>query len=324
MAHGLEPQNLSPMRFSSTDLGGSPPAGGDPSGGRPVSPPPRRFDPIMGKTLLVFLVFSVGLPVLLLTILHHWISLRIGQLAIHTTLPIESIQAVSVLVATYAAARFARRPMGDYGIPPRQAFGARFWEGALWGFAMLSLVVAIQYLLGEFRITGVALSGASVLKYAAAWGLVFLCVGIYEEGFFRGFFLFALSRRLAFWRAAVVLSIAFAAAHLSNPGENAFGILQVFVIGIVFCLTIRRTGSLWFAIGLHAAWDWAQTFFYGTPDSGLIGVGHYFNSAASGARWLSGGSAGPEGSVLALAIIVLSAALVHWRFPRALYPDRPV
>ena len=85
-----------------------------------------------------------------------------------------------------------------------------------------------------------------------------------------------------------------------------------------------RSGSLWFAIGLHAAWDWAQTFFYGTPDSGLLGVGHYLNSTSSGPRWLSGGSAGPEGSALALAVILLAAGLIHLRFPDAKYPNRPV
>ena len=129
---------------------------------------------------------------------------------------------------------------------------------------------------------------------------------------------------MGFWYSALILSGAFAAAHLGNSGENIFGILQVFVIGMVFCLTIRRTGSLWFAIGLHAAWDWAQTFFYGTPDSGLLGVGHYLNSTSSGPRWLSGGSAGPEGSALALAVILLAAGLIHLRFPDAKYPNRPV
>lgn len=292
----------------------------------PAAPPQhRRFDAQMLKLVALYVVICVGLPVLLIATLHRWISPNITGLAIHKILPIESIQAFSVLFATYVVARVARRPMDDYGIPPRRAFGARFWEGILWGFAMLSAVVLLLHFLGNFRFTGIALhQTAAALKYAFLWWVVFLMVGIYEECFFRGFFLFAIARRLTFWPAALILSCMFAAAHLGNRGENVFGILQVFVIGMVFCLTIRRTGSLWFAIGLHASWDWAQTFFYGTPDSGLIGVGHYFNSTSSGPNWLSGGSAGPEGSVLAFLVILLAAALIHLRFPKAAYPDRPV
>jgi len=111
--------------------------------------------------------------------------------------------------------------------------------------------------------------------------------------------------------------------NLGNPNENVIGILQVVVIGLLFCLMIRRTGTLWFALGFHAAWDWAETFFYGTPDSGLLGVGRYLNTSVQGPKWLTGGSAGPEGSVIAFLVLLLCALLVHLRFPNAVYPDRP-
>lgn len=129
---------------------------------------------------------------------------------------------------------------------------------------------------------------------------------------------------MRFWRAALLISVVFGAAHLGNPGENVLGILQVVVTGLLFCLTIRRTGNLWFAVGFHAAWDWAETFFYGTPDSGLVGVGRFLNTSVRGPDWLSGGSAGPEGSVVALLVLLLFALLIHLRFPKAIYPDRPV
>jgi membrane protease YdiL (CAAX protease family) len=100
--------------------------------------------------------------------------------------------------------------------------------------------------------------------------------------------------------------------------------VQVVATGLLFCLMIRRTGNLWFAIGFHAAWDWAETFFYGTPDSGLLGVGRFLNSSVHGPNWLTGGSAGPEGSVFAILILLLCALLINCRFPTARYPDRPV
>jgi membrane protease YdiL (CAAX protease family) len=70
----------------------------------------------------------------------------------------------------------------------------------------------------------------------------------------------------SFWTSAVLFSIVFAAVHLSNPGENKFGIAMVFIGGLIMCFTLWRTGNLWFAIGNHAAWDWGQTFMFGTPN----------------------------------------------------------
>jgi hypothetical protein len=128
---------------------------------------------------------------------------------------------------------------------------------------------------------------------------------------------------MRFWPAALFISVVFGAAHLENPGENALGIVQVVATGLLFCLMIRRTGNLWFAIGFHAAWDWAETFFYGTPDSGLLAVGRFLNSSVHGPNWLTGGSAGPEGSVFAILILFFCALLIHFRFPKVMYPDRP-
>jgi membrane protease YdiL (CAAX protease family) len=176
-----------------------------------------------------------------------------------------------------------KRSLADYGIPPGQAFGKRFWEGAVWGFAMLSAILLAQWGSGHFQIDSVGLAGGAVLRWGLAWGVTFLAVSLHEELAFRGYWLFTMSRRIRFWPAALFLSAVFGAAHLGNHGENVLGILQVVVTGLLFCLMIRRTGNLWFAIGFHAAWDWAETFFYGTPDSGLLGVGRFLNTSVRGA-----------------------------------------
>ena len=189
---------------------------------------------------------------------------------------------------------------------------------------MLSAILLPLNVSGHFHIDSMALTGSSGLRWALAWGATFLAVSLSEELTFRGYLLFTMSRRLRFWPAALFMSVAFGVAHLGNHGENWLGILQVVATGLLFCLMIRRTGNLWFAIGFHAAWDWAETFFYGTPDSGLLGVGRFLNSSVQGPNWLTGGSAGPEGSILAFLILLVCAALIHFRFPNALYPDRPV
>jgi membrane protease YdiL (CAAX protease family) len=243
--------------------------------------------------------------------------------SVKSELAVKSLTAFFAVLATWTVSRMERRPLADYGIPPRQAFGKRFWEGCVWGFAMLSLILLIIRALGHFQIDSVALTGGAIFRYALGWGLAFLAVAITEEFTFRGYLLFILSKRMRFWPAALFTSAAFGAAHLGNPGENLLGILQVVVTGLLFCLMIRRTGTLWFAVGYHAAWDWAETFFYGTPDSGLLGAGRFLNSSSHGPNWLTGGSAGPEGSLFAFLVLLLCALLIHFRFPNAIYPDRP-
>jgi uncharacterized protein len=268
------------------------------------------------------IAFVLPLPFIL--VLHHALSRSGSAITVQSELPIKAITAFFVLLATWVVSRKEKRPLDDYGAPPRQAFRGRFWEGCVWGFAMLSAILLVLRVSGHFQIDSVALTGGAVFRYALGWAAVFLAVSLGEEFGFRGYLLFIVSRRRSFWPAAVFLSVAFGAAHLANHGENVLGILQVVETGLLFCLTIRRTGNLWFAVGFHAAWDWAETFFYGTPDSGLLGLGRYLNTSVQGPDWLTGGTAGPEGSVIALVVLLLCALLIHLRFPNAIYPDRPV
>ena len=122
--------------------------------------------------------------------------------------------------------------------------------------------------------------------------------------------------RSAFWQAAWVTSTVFGLYHTMNNGENWVGVFAAAAIGFVFCLSVRLTGSVWWAIGFHAAWDWSETFFYGTADSGLQGQGHLLSSSPAGNPLWSGGADGPEGSLLVLGVIlllILLLILVHGR-----------
>jgi membrane protease YdiL (CAAX protease family) len=301
-----------------------------PPAGDPPAITPRRPNPLPAWSrkdrnhLLIWAGITFG-P--LAAILLAWRFL-LGQgepaFSVRSELPIKALAAFCVLLATWIVSRMEQRPLADYGIPPRQAFGWKFWEGSVWGFAMLSTILLVLWVSGHFRIDSVALAGVAIFRWAFGWAITFLAVSWNEEFVFRGYWLFTMARRMRFWRAALLLSIVFGAAHLGNHGENVLGILQVIATGLLFCFMIRRTGTLWFAVGFHAAWDWAETFFYGTPDSGRLGVGRFLNTSVRGPSWLTGGSAGPEGSVFALVILLFCALLIHFRFPKAIYPDRPV
>jgi membrane protease YdiL (CAAX protease family) len=271
--------------------------------------------------LLVWLGVSMGLAALILIPLGKLFPSLQGTLEVLPTFVREIVQCFTVVIASIVVARREGVTLATYGLPARDAFKFKFWEGIVWGFVMLSALIGMLVVLKALRIDSIALAGVYVWKYAFAWGAAFIALGVFEEFFFRGFLLFRIATRMnSFWSAAFVMAISFACAHLGNHGENVLGIVQVFVFALFASFALERTGSLWFPIGYHAAWDWAQTYFWGTPDSGLVSVGHYFTTIPAGPAWLSGGTGGPEGSVLCIVVLALSALVVHLRFPRPQFP----
>jgi membrane protease YdiL (CAAX protease family) len=113
-----------------------------------------------------------------------------------------------------------------------------------------------------------------------------------------------------FWEAAWVTSTFFGFAHTGNNGENWIGIFTAGFVGFVFCVSLWLTGSAWWAIGCHAAWDWAETYLYGTADSGFVAKGHFLSTSPAGNPLWSGGADGPEGSLMVLPVIVLVLAFL--------------
>ena len=102
--------------------------------------------------------------------------------------------------------------------------------------------------------------------------------------------------------------------RVANDGETALGIAGVFAAGMLLCLLVRLSGALWLGIGFHTAWDWAQSYLYGVPDSGTMIEGHLLISHAMGDTRFSGGTVGPEGSVFAMPVLVAGLVVLSWAY----------
>jgi len=228
--------------------------------------------------------------------------------------------AIIAVAPALLLSRIEGRPFGCYGLPPGKAFGKLFWLGALWGMTSLTLLLLALRAAHAFYFGTLALHGGRALKFAVFWAGFFLIVAFYEEFFTRGYTQLTLTETVGFWPAAILLSLGFGALHLENPGESWVGILGAMVIGFFFCLTLRRTGSLWFAVGFHAAWDWGESYFYSVPDSGGMAPGHLMHSSLQGPGWLSGGSVGPEGSVFLFVLLLLLWLVFDRVYPEVKYP----
>lgn len=212
---------------------------------------------------------------------------------------------LAALVPALILGKFEGRSLGIYGLPKLGLFGRRFWEGMLWGIVSISVLMAAMHGASVFDYGRIVLHGRYLIKWGVFWGLFFLLVGFFEEFTFRGYTLFTLTSGMGFWPAALILSFLFGAIHMGNPGEEWAGGIAAALIGLWLALTVRRTGTLWLAIGFHLSFDWGETFLYSVPNSGTVMPGHLLSSHFHGPRWLTGGSVGPEGSVLVFALIAL-------------------
>ena len=231
------------------------------------------------KVFLFFLVFALASAAMLpLMKLHAKVNPK-APMPVDVALLNEFLGVVAVVFATWFMARWIdRKPWAYFGMPLRNALRSSFWIGSVIGLAALALQLEIMHLCGWFDFGTQQLHGGAIVKYGALWAVMFFLVGVTEEGILRGYVqrvttdgLSMLSNGWSFWVSAILFSIMFGAAHLGNPGENKFGIVMVFIDGMAMCFSLWRTGDLWFAIGNHAAWDWGQTFLFGTPNSGTHG-----------------------------------------------------
>jgi membrane protease YdiL (CAAX protease family) len=252
------------------------------------------------------------------------------QITPRITVALDAAAVLSVAAATAVMAAIESRSLADYGLGTSRLL-RNFAQGLAWGVATLSLLVGLLHSGGLLAFDGRHLFGWQILRYSLSWAAAFLLVALAEEIFLRAYLQATLTRlltgafrnvspsdqapRLAFWTAAALLSIAFGASHFWNTGESPIGLLSAAAIGLVFCFSLWRTGSLWWAIGFHAAWDWMQSFFYGVADSGLIAQGHLFATHPQGPAYLSGGLTGPEGSILVFPITAVIAFIVAKTLP---------
>lgn len=223
----------------------------------------------------------------------------------------EGSLAILILAATFVMARIEHRSPWSYGLAGTSPM-RNFAIGLLGGMTFFSLVMGIMVLGNNLVFDGWALHGFAMLGYGLFWAFYCFMVALFEETLFRGYLQHTLARGIGFWPAALFCSVAFGLVHLLNSGEDLPGILVVILGGIFFSLCLKLTGSLWWGIGFHTTLDWAESFFYGTVSSGnAVIVGHLLSFHPTGNALFSGGSAGPEGSIIfagLVAVIILSTA----------------
>jgi uncharacterized protein len=266
-------------------------------------------------------------------------AVKTSEDSIKSSIINEAVVFLVVLLVTWIMSRIERRPNSTYGLGGTRKL-ANFCAGLVWGVVCLSLLVLVLWKKGFLVIDHRLLFGSDIPRYGALWLIGFLMVGLLEEYLTRGYLQYTLARGLAglyewitktlpnktrqseafgFWTSAILFSILFGLGHSKNPGESPIGLLSAGLAGLVFCISLWRTGSLWWAIGFHTTWDWAQSFLYGVADSGHMSQHRFLDTHPVGKPILSGGATGPEGSIYILGIFVVICIIIFATLPRHRY-----
>jgi len=272
-----------------------------------------------GWSVLIFLAIVVVLSALGGTLVGHFFPVEdMHVVSPDTQILREAAVVLGLFIATWVMSKIEKRPVLSYGLTDSRMV-RRFFFGLAVGLLSISALVGALWTTHLLVFDGRVLSGAAIWKYAALWAVLDLLVAFFEEGLFRGYLLYTLTRGLNFWWAALITSVLFGAAHGHNAGESPMGLITAALGGLVFCLSLWLTGSLWFAIGMHTGMNWAEAYLYGVIDSGSVSQGRLLESHPVGAPIWSGGTTGPEGSVFALLVLggMATAIWLTWGRNRA-------
>jgi membrane protease YdiL (CAAX protease family) len=177
--------------------------------------------------------------------------------------------------------------------------------GALLGAGLLTSTVALLAALGDFQIWGPGSLADAAKQLSAA-----VAAALMEEIVFRGI-VFRLTEAAFGTTIAIAASAAlFGVAHAVSPNPTLVALVAIAVeAGILLALAYVVTRRLWFAIGIHAGWNFAQGGIFGLAVSGHRSEGLLLGRT-SGPDWLTGGEFGPEASVISIAICLVASGLL--------------
>ena len=182
--------------------------------------------------------------------------------------------------------------------------------GILLGFGMNGFCILMSVIMGDIKLS---FSGFDPKLF-----FIFLfCVLIQSgaEEIIDRCYLYQKLRRRYRWPAIAVLvnALVFMALHImGNPGVTKLGLLQVFLIGVLFSLIVYYWDSLWTVIWAHTAWNFSQSIVFGLPNSGIVSKYSVFKLEAASARdgIFYNTSFGVEGSMGANVMIAAAIVIV--------------
>ena len=213
-------------------------------------------------------------------------------------------------VATVLALRiYHQGALHDIGLTWHPAAGRHFGIGFLLGASAAIFVVGFPLLIDKayfvpapdypFSVSGLLLV-AIVLLFGA----------LGEELIFRGYPFQLLGGRYGTFQILLPAAVLFASAHAGNLNSSPLALFNTFLWGVVLGYSLLRSGDLWLPTAIHFGWNFTLPLF-GVNLSGFrMGLTGRTLEWRASELW-SGGSYGPEASVLTLLVVIALFFALH-------------
>lgn len=182
--------------------------------------------------------------------------------------------------------------------------GARLgFMGLAFGLALWSTAFGMMWLAGAVQIVGLGDGTRLVAALAAA-----MMAAVGEELLFRGVMFRIFEQATGTLAALLISAFLFGLAHLASADSTILTAVVIAIeAGLLLGLTFVVTRSLWVPIGIHFAWNFAQAGIFGIAGSDTTSTG-LAEVQFGGPKWLTGGTYGPEQSIITVALCVAAAA----------------
>ena len=182
-----------------------------------------------------------------------------------------------------------------------------FGIGLLYGIVPAVGVLVASVVVGDARWVADQGSLGSWAASGGAIGAVLAPAALAEEVLFRGVPLVLMAAVVGRGPAVALVAAVFGMAHFMNPGVTSLGVANVALAGVLLGTVFYGVGGIWSAFGAHLGWN-ATLASSGAAVSGVPFDVPFLDYEAGGPAWLTGGSFGPEGGILAT--VMLTAAVI--------------
>ncbi len=205
---------------------------------------------------------------------------------------------VPTVLAYWLLVRFVERRKVSELAPKK--FLTHSAVGWLVGMGIMLVATGAMAAAGAYRIDGFN-ADANLVAPLVVLGLL---PGITEEIVARGILFRVVEEGVGSWAALVFSALLFGFGHAANPNATIWSSVAIAIeAGLLLGMAYAWTRSLWFCMGLHAAWNFTQGPLLGIPVSGFDVKGLLI-SHTQGPELISGGEFGAEASILTLVVCV--------------------
>ncbi|MBB5960658.1 hypothetical protein FHS29_007286 [Saccharothrix tamanrassetensis] len=256
--------------------------------------------------------FPVLLVVFTVVMLANAVIMQLVSPVVLLALPL-GIGSVIVVVAGYRKLSQVVEQRADIPELAKVRMWSQLRRGALLGSG---LFVLLMLLIGMF-------GGWQDMSWGSIWGCLGTAgltasVAVTEEVLFRAVLFRIMEERTGTAVALVVSSLIFGLTHSINGDATLWGVLSIALTGgLLTTAAYVATRSLWLSIGLHFAWNFTHAGIFGVALSGTTEAPHgLLQTTLSGPTALTGGTFGPEASLIALLVCVVPTVVLLRRAAR--------